>query len=112
MRVILLLFIVLAILVVGITFGIQNSQMVEIRFFQFPSGPIPLWVISYVSALVGALLALCGCMISIIKEKAIARGFRREIAQLKVEIDSQRNVGITHDVPPETPSPVTEEEES
>ncbi|MFC2075270.1 lipopolysaccharide assembly protein LapA domain-containing protein [Bdellovibrionota bacterium] len=104
MRTILLLLVIIALLVVGITFGVQNSQTIEIRFFTLVSKPIPLWVVSYLAALFGALLALCGAMVAILKEKGEARRLRRQVKELEEERDVTRNLGVTHDIPETVPS--------
>lgn len=108
MRTILLLLIMIVLILVGITFGVQNSQLVEIKFVKWPSGPIPLWVVSYASALVGALLVLCGCLVTLIKAKAESRHLKKQIKELEAERDATRNIGVTHSIPPAPPLPEKE----
>lgn len=103
MRSIILIFICILIIIFGITVGIQNSQEVQVRFLHLKISLLPLWVVAYASAALGALLALCASLIAIVKANSKARHLRGKIKELEKERDYSRNVGVTHDIPPAPP---------
>lgn len=103
MRSIILIFVCILIIVFGITVGIQNSQEVQVRFLHWRIFPLPLWVVSYASAALGALLALSASLIAIIKANTKSRHLRKQVKELEGERDYSRNIGVTHDIPPAAP---------
>ena len=103
MRSIILIFICILIIIFGITVGTQNAQEVQLRFLHWRIYPLPLWVVAYASAALGALFALSASFIAIIKANSEARHLRKKNRELEKERDYNRNIGITHDIPPASP---------
>jgi len=103
MRSIVLIFLCIIIIIFGITVGIQNSQLVQLQFLHWRINQLPLWVVSYASAALGALLALCFSLIAVIKANSDARHAKKKIRELENERDHTRNLGVTHDLPPSEP---------
>lgn len=100
MRSIILIFICILIIVFGITVGIQNAQEIQVRFLNWKTPTIPIWVLSYASAALGALFALSASLVPLIRAKSQARQLRKEVKRLEEERNQTRNIGVTHDIPP------------
>ena len=79
-----------------ILFATQNvAEMVNIEFFGWQTkNPLPLWVVMYISFLVGVLVWFVGSIYKILQLKSVVRKIKKENEALKSEIDELRNIPI------------------
>ena len=90
---------VVVILLIG--FAMQNTtQQVSVHFIQYESIELPLWVVMYASFAAGLLFWLGVSIFQIISLKNDLRKRRKDIKNLKNELDTLRNVSIDDSVIP------------
>jgi len=78
-----------------ILFATQNAtETVTVEFFKWQSVPIPLWIVMYLSFLVGVLVWFVGSIFKVIQLKAEVRKTQKEKELLKKELDELRNIPI------------------
>lgn len=78
-----------------ILFATQNAtQTVTIEFFWWRSIPIPLWVVMYLSFLVGLLVWFIGSIFKVIQLRSEVKKTKKENVLLKRELDELRNIPI------------------
>lgn len=89
------IFWVLAILFL-ILFATQNAaETVTVEFFKWQSkSPIPLWVVMYISFLVGILVWFVFSIYKVLQLKTEVRKTNKENEVLKKELDELRNIPI------------------
>ncbi len=88
---------VLALLLL-ILFATQNAtQTVTVEFFKWRSTPIPLWIVMYLSFLVGILVWFVGSVFKVFQLKTEVRKTSKENEMLKKELDELRNIPIEED---------------
>ncbi len=90
---------IVMILIIG--FAMQNTeQRVTIQFLDYATQPLPLWIIMYASFAVGVLFWLLVSIFQILMLKRDLAKQRKEIKNLKSELDRLRNVSIEEQVVP------------
>jgi len=79
-----------------ILFATQNAaETVTIEFFKWQTkNPIPLWVVMYISFLVGIIVWFVGSIFKIFRLKTEVRKTNKENEVLKKELDELRNIPI------------------
>ena len=78
-----------------ILFATQNAaQTVQIEFFWWRSIPIPLWVVMYLSFLVGLLVWFIGSIFKVVQLRSEVKKTKKENVLLKRELDELRNIPI------------------
>ncbi len=87
--------IITIICLVAIAFGLRNNQSVSVNYyFHGESFDIPLYLILYISLIIGFILgwlwSLCGKM----KCRKIIKKFNKELGQKEQELASLRNLPI------------------
>ncbi len=92
------------ILVLGFTLQ-NNSQVVSIIFVKgkYETGPVPVWVIVYLSFTLGVIFWLFFSIFQVLSLKMQIRKLRAENARVKKELDNLRNMSIETEV--EVPKP-------
>ena len=84
-----LIFLVAAALVILLaTFGIQNPFPVRVRFFQFESAAVPLYVVILLAGLIGILLNSLLSLPGRIQRGREVRGLRRQMTEHVQQIDA------------------------
>ncbi|PLS82500.1 MAG: hypothetical protein CYG59_03980 [Chloroflexi bacterium] len=68
------------------TFGIQNPSPVNVRFLQFQSGFVPLYVIMLVSTVIGMALALLVGLPGRIQRQLETRRLRQQLSDAEKQI--------------------------
>ncbi|HDP98141.1 MAG TPA: LapA family protein [bacterium] len=78
-----------------ILFATQNTnQSVTVEFFKWRSLPIPLWIVMYLSFLVGIIVWFIGSVFKVIQLKNENRKLHKQNQMLKKELDELRNIPI------------------
>ncbi len=73
----------------------NNAETVNIEFFKWQTkNPLPLWIVMYVSFLVGILVWFIGSIFKIVQLKTEVRKTNKENQVLKKELDELRNIPI------------------
>ncbi|MBN1542970.1 LapA family protein [candidate division KSB1 bacterium] len=95
--------ILMAVVVIGVIgFAMQNTtQLVTVKFIQYETVALPLWVVMYASFTAGLLFWLIVSIAQIASLKNNLRKQRKEIKNLKHELDTLRNVSIDDSVIPQ-----------
>jgi len=84
---------VFIILIIG--FAMQNTdEQVVVTFVKWQSIPLPLWVVMYVSFIVGVAFWLFVSIFKILALKTQNRKSRKEVKALQDELDRLRNVSV------------------
>lgn len=97
-----LILIIVALLVVLLaTFGIQNPFPVTIRFIQWQSGAVPLYVVILLSTLIGILISSLLSVPGQIQRRLEIRRLRQQIAEQARQIDDLKAL-----VPPPVVQPL------
>lgn len=87
----------LLILIIG--FAMQNtSQLVQVGLWKWQSDLIPLWVVMYTSFVVGMLVWLIVSIFQILNLKAENRKVKKEVKNLRQELDRLRNLSVEESV--------------
>ncbi len=97
MKYLVLVLVVFLVLVLS-TFGIQNPSPVNVRFLQFQSGFVPLYVIMLVSTVIGMALAILVGLPGRIQRQLEARRLRHQLSDAEKQIAELKE---------RVPSPVT-----
>lgn len=79
-------FAVIALVIVLATFGIQNPFPVSIRFLQFKSAAVPLYLIMLLSALIGILVSSLLSLPGRIQRRLELRRLRQQVAEQTQQI--------------------------
>jgi uncharacterized integral membrane protein len=82
----LILALVIVLVLVLSTFGIQNPTLVNVRFLQFQTGFVPLYVIMLVSTLIGMLLVFLVGLPGRIHRQLEARRLHHRLADAHQQI--------------------------
>ena len=78
-----------------ILFATQNStQTVTVEFVKWRSVPIPLWIVMYLSFLVGILVWFAGSIFKVFQLRSEVKKSQRENKMLRKELDELRNIPI------------------
>ncbi|MBC8182787.1 LapA family protein [candidate division KSB1 bacterium] len=79
-----------------ILFATQNAtETVNIEFFKWQTkNPLPLWMVMYLSFLVGIVVWFIGSIFKIVQLKTEVRKTNKENQVLKKELDELRNIPI------------------
>jgi uncharacterized integral membrane protein len=99
-----MLALVLILVLVLSTFGVQNPTPVNVRFLQFQSGFVPLSVIMLVSTLSGVLIVMLVGLPSRIQRRLETRRLRHELITADEQI-----VGLKDRLPAPVMRPLPEE---
>ena len=83
-----ILLIVAALVILLATFGIQNPFPVQVRFFQFQSDAVPLYVVILLAGLLGILLNSLLSLPRRIQRGREVRGLRRQVTEDAQQIDA------------------------
>jgi uncharacterized integral membrane protein len=103
----LVLALVMVLVLVLSTFGIQNPTPVNVRFLQFQSGFVPLYVIMLVSTLIGMLLVFLVGLPGRIHRQLEARRLHHQLA------DAERHIAeLQARLPAPVMQPLTDERRS
>ena len=95
-----------ALLVLAVTFSMENSSTVTIKYYHlFPPIDAPLFLVILVSVLIGIAIGGVAGLIERFSLKNMIRKDQKTIAKLEKELTALRNLPITEGVP----SPETEE---
>ncbi len=106
MKYLVLVLVVVLVLLLS-TFGIQNPTRVNVRFLQFQSGFVPLYVIMLVSTLIGMLLVMLVGIPGRIQRQLEARRLRQQLR------DAEKHIAALHArVPPPVMQPLPDERRS
>ncbi len=104
------------ILVLGFTLQ-NNTQEVSVIFLKgkYETGPIPVWVIVYLSFALGVIFWLFFSIFQVLSLKMQIRRLRSENAKIQKELDNLRNLSIETEIEPapaeSLPEPKKESEE-
>ncbi|MEE4310493.1 MAG: LapA family protein [candidate division KSB1 bacterium] len=82
-----------------IYFGAENSsQMVRIKFANWQTPELQLWVVMFFSFAVGMIVWLLGSIFKILQLKTEIRKANKANTNLKKELDKLRNITIDEDL--------------
>ena len=82
--------------ILAITFAMKNQEAVSLQYyFTRELWTVPLFVLVFVSVLVGVLIAGLGSFLSGVKLKQEIRRKQKTILELQKEVDSFRNLPLT-----------------
>ena len=84
----LILLVVAALVILVATFGIQNPVPVRVRFFQFQSAAVPLYVVILLAGLLGILLNSLLSLPGRIQRRREVRGLRRQVTEHAQQMDA------------------------
>ena len=84
-------FIFLLLLSAGIVFGLQNSQMIQIKFLTFETMALPLWVFVLGALLIGMLVTGSICFIEFVRMHLEYRHVEKKFSRVRRELNDQRN---------------------
>ena len=74
-------FVVAALVIVLATFGIQNPFPITLRFLQFQSGAVPLYLVILLSGVIGALVSTLLGILGRVQRRLELRRLRQQIAE-------------------------------
>ncbi len=77
----------------GITFAMENTQSLVLRYFGYETPPIDLYLLILVSVLFGVLVAGVGFIIDQWSLRKVVRQKEREIESLEKEVRTAQEVG-------------------
>lgn len=92
---ILVLVIIFAIFLI---FAMENQQMSFIKFFSWQTPNSPIWILVFISIIIGLILGMAlttGVIVTANQEK---RQAQRELKKVKAELNRMRNVSIDEDI--------------
>ena len=82
-----LILVVVVILVVLLsTFGIQNPYPVNVRFLRWQTGGVPLYILVLISTLIGVLLSTLLSLTGRIQRQLELRRLRQQAAELEQQV--------------------------
>jgi lipopolysaccharide assembly protein A len=82
--------------ILAITFAMKNQETVSLRYyFTTELWTVPLFILVFVSVLVGILIAGMGSFFSGVKLKQEIRRKQKTILELQKELNSLRNLPLT-----------------
>ena len=97
MRTTLKLIIILAVIILAVSFIRENpwlNEAIELRYFGYRSIPFPLSVIILGSMLLGAIIVSASMLINQLKLKKKMREQGKKLRQLEAELHSLRNLPL------------------
>lgn len=98
----------LVIAVILILFAVSNREMVSVGFWPLPFlADVPLYLLCFLSLLVGALIALAAAWTAGHRNRRELRGRRRRIEALERELTATQSQLEDHPAPAKTQLPVT-----
>ncbi len=102
---------VVIIVVVGFTLQ-NNSQEVSVIFIKgkYETGPVPVWVIVYLSFTLGVIFWLFFSIFQVLSLKMQMRKLRSENQRIQRELDNLRNLSIETEVEVPATEPLPEPE--
>ncbi len=100
------------ILVLGFTLQ-NNTQEVSVIFLKgkYETGPIPVWVIVYLSFTLGVIFWLFFSIFQVLSLKMHIRRLRAENAKIQKELENLRNLSIETEIEPTPTEPLPEPKE-
>lgn len=103
-----LVIVIVAMLVVVLaTFGIQNPSVVDVRFLQFQSPTVPLYIVILLSALIGILVSSLLSVPGRIQRQRELRRLRQQVseqAQQIADLKARLPAPVMKPLPGESPS--------
>ena len=82
----LILFVVVILVVILSTFGIQNPYPVNVRFLGWQTGGVPLYILVLFSTLIGILLSTLLSLTGRIQRQLELRRLRQQTAELEKQV--------------------------
>ncbi|MFQ5560588.1 MAG: lipopolysaccharide assembly LapA domain-containing protein [Nitrospinota bacterium] len=77
------------VLILVFTFSIKNMENVSIQYFNWQSGPVPLFLVALASLITGAILAWLFELFERLRLHKLIRKQKKEIARLETELKKQ-----------------------
>ena len=81
-----ILFVVVILVVLLSTFGIQNPYPVNVRFLRWQTGGVPLYILVLISTLIGILLSTLLSLTGRIQRQLEVRRLRQQTAELEKQV--------------------------
>jgi uncharacterized integral membrane protein len=92
-------FVVLALILLAITFSPQNTDAVNLHYFNFVSEPIPIYLLIFFSFLAGVIFSGFLGLIDRIRLRRMISKIRKELQGLETEIYNLRKGQLASDAP-------------
>jgi uncharacterized integral membrane protein len=99
-----ILIVVAVILIIG--FAMQNADVsVPIKFYKWETiNDLPLWLVMYLSFIVGMIFWLGVSIYQVITLKSESRKWQKKVKSLESELNRLRNVSVEDSVVPDEPA--------
>lgn len=90
-------FIVLALILLSITFSPQNTDLINLHYFNLESQPLPVYLLIFFSFLAGVVLAGFLGLVDRIRLRRTISKIRKELQNLETEIYNLRKGQLASD---------------
>src|SRR3990172_10301559 len=88
----------------GIQFATKNTQTVNLVVpFGRETGEVELWQLVFITAGIGAALALLVFLVELVGLQAAKQRLSRPVKQLERELTAMRNLPLSENAPPDRP---------
>ena len=86
------------ILILGL--ALQNDDLVELSFFTWKSGPIPIYMVLYIAFAAGMVVFLLLSIFHSVQQSLVIKKQKKTIRKLETELEKMKATAVEdHDIP-------------